>query len=95
MNIIRRTLELDSETDSRLRGLAAERGQDIAVVLAEAVALLESVISIEEPEIAGDRRRLDEFMRTREAIPFSEVEAWVAGWGAADKRPRPIPRKIG
>lgn len=95
MNMIRRTLELDSQTDTRLRELAAERGQDVAAVLAEAVALLDSVVDIEGPDIAEDRRRLDEFMRTREAIPLSEVKAWVASWGTADELPRPAPRKIG
>ena len=40
MNIIRRTIDIDADTDARLRELAAERGQDVAAVLAEAVALL-------------------------------------------------------
>jgi len=37
MNIIRRTLDIDASTDARLRELAAERGQDVSAVLAEAV----------------------------------------------------------
>ena len=41
MNIIRRTLDIDADTDARLREMADERGQDVAAVLAEAVALLE------------------------------------------------------
>ena len=56
MNIIRRTLEID--TDARLREMADERGRDVAAVLAEAVALLDSVIDIAGPDIAEDRRRL-------------------------------------
>ena len=40
MNIIRRTLEIDAGTDARLSEMAAERGQDVAAVLADAVALL-------------------------------------------------------
>jgi hypothetical protein len=46
MNIIRRTLDIDADTDARLREMADKRGQDVAAVLAEAVALLDSVIDI-------------------------------------------------
>ena len=65
MNIIRRTLDIDAGTDARLRELAAERGQDVSAVLAEAVALLDSVVDIGNPDIAEDRRRLREFRRAR------------------------------
>jgi predicted transcriptional regulator len=95
MNVIRRTLEIDADTDARLRELAAERGQDIAAVLAEAVALLDSVVDIAGPDIAEDRRRLDEFRRTGQAVPLDEVKAWVASWGTAAGLPRPQPRKLG
>jgi predicted transcriptional regulator len=95
MNIVRRTLEIDTETDARLHELAAERGQDVAAVLAEAVALLDSVVDIAGPDIAEDRRRLDELKRTRLAVPLDEVKAWVASWGSADELPRPQPRKVG
>jgi hypothetical protein len=44
MNIVRRTVEIDAGTDARLTEMAAERGQDVAAVLAEAVALLDSVV---------------------------------------------------
>ena len=93
--IIRRTLDIDAETDVRLRELAAERGQEVAAVLAEAVALLDSVMDIAGPDVAEDRRRLDDFKRTREAVPLGEVKAWIASWGTADELPRPRPRKIG
>jgi predicted transcriptional regulator len=95
MNIIRRTLDIDSETDARLREMADERGQDVAAVLAEAVALLDSVVDIAGPDIAEDRRRLDAFRQTRVAVPLDEVKAWVASWGSANELPRPSPRKIG
>jgi hypothetical protein len=78
-----------------VRELAAERGQDVAAVLAEAVALLDSVVDIAGPDIAEDRSRLDEFKRTRLAVPLDEVKAWVASWGTADELPRPPPRKLG
>ena len=95
MNIIRRTLEIDADTDARLREMATERGQDVTAVLAEAVALLDSIIDIAGPDIAEDHRRLDEFRRTRQAVPLGDVKAWIASWGTASELPRPQARKIG
>ena len=95
MNIIRRTLDLDADTDARLREMADERGQDVAAVLAEAVALLDSVVDISGPDVAEDRRRLEAFKQTRAAVPLDEVKSWVASWGSANELPRPVPRKIG
>jgi predicted transcriptional regulator len=95
MNIIRRTLEIDASTDARLTEMAAERGQDVAAVLADAVALLDSVLNLAEPDIAEDRRRLDEFLNSREAVPFDGVKAWVASWDATEELPRPSSHKIG
>jgi predicted transcriptional regulator len=95
MNLIRRTLDIDAATDARLRELAAERGQDEAAVLAEAVALLDSVVDIGNPDIAEDRRRLAEFKRTREAVPLHAVKAWVESWGSDNELPRPQPQRMG
>ena len=95
MNINRRTLDLDADTDARLREMAEERGQEVAAVLAEAVALLDSVIDIAGPDLAEDRRRLDAFKATRAAVPLDDVKAWVASWGSANELPRPAPRRIG
>jgi predicted transcriptional regulator len=95
MNLISRTLEIDADTDARLREMATERGQEVAAVLAEAVALLDSVVDLEGPDVAEDCRRYDEFKRTRLAVPLDEVKAWVASWGSADELPRPQPRKVG
>jgi len=95
MNIVRRTLELDADTDARLREMAAERGQDVSAVLAEAVALLDSVIDIGHPDVSEDRRRLDDFRRTRAAVPLHQVKAWVESWGSGDELPRPQPQRLG
>jgi predicted transcriptional regulator len=95
MNIIRRTLEIDAGTDTRLAEMAAERGQDVAAVLAEAVALLDSVVDLAGPDIAEDRRRLDEFFNNRKAVSLDGVKAWVASWDTAEELPRPSPHKIG
>jgi predicted transcriptional regulator len=94
MNLIRRTIEIDETTDARLAEIAAERGQDVAAVLAEAVALLDSVVDIAGPDIAEDRRRLDDFNKTGLAIPLDDVKAWVASWDSANELPRPTPRKL-
>jgi predicted transcriptional regulator len=95
MNLVSRTLEIDADTDARLREMATERGQEVAAVLAEAVALLDSVVDLAGPDIEEDHRRLDEFKRTRLAIPLGEVKAWVESWGSANELPRPEPRKVG
>ena len=95
MNIIRRTLEIDAGTDARLTEMAAERGQDVVTVLAEAVALLDSVVDLAGLDIAEDRRRLDEYLNSRHAVPLDSVKAWVASWDTAEELPRPSSHKIG
>jgi predicted transcriptional regulator len=95
MNIIRRTLDLDTDTDARLREMADERGQDVSAVLAEAVALLDSVVDIAGPDVGEDRRRLDACKQMRTAVPLNDVKTWIASWGSANELPRPAPHKIG
>lgn len=95
MNIVRRTLDIDADTDARLREMADERGQEVAAVLAEAVALLDSVVDIAGPDVGEDRRRLDAFNETHSAVPLDEVKSWVASWGSANELPHPVPRRIG
>jgi hypothetical protein len=45
-------------------------------------------------DVGEDRRRYDEFKRTRLAVPLDEVKAWVTSWGSTDELIRPQPRKI-
>jgi predicted transcriptional regulator len=92
MNVVRRTL--DVETDARLRAMADERGQDMSIVLAEAVALLDSIIDIDGPDTEEDRRRFAEFERTGEAVALDDVKIWVESWGTGNELPRPAPKKI-
>src|SRR2546426_30254 len=94
MSTVRHTFELDVDTNERLLLLAAERGQDAASVVADAIALLASTVDIEEADIAEDLRRLREFERTGEAVPLDEVKAWVESWGTGNELPRPRPRKL-
>jgi hypothetical protein len=56
---------------------------------------MKTAINIAGPDVAEDRRRRDEFKRTRQAVPLDEVKAWVASWGTAGELPRPRPSKIG
>jgi predicted transcriptional regulator len=95
MHLIRRTLEIDAGTDARLAEIAAERGQDVATVLAEAVALLDSVVDVAGLDIGEDKRRLDAFNASSEAVSLDDVKEWVNSWGSANELPRPSPRKIG
>src|SRR6516164_5549462 len=85
---IRRSIDLDPETDARLRAMAAERGQEEGKVIAEAVALLDSVVDIAGPGLTEDHVRLNAFKQSRSAVPLSAVKAWVesggTGTGAAD-----------
>ena len=94
MPTVRRILDLDPATDARLDSLAAEKGQDAAAVVSDAIALLDSVIDIEGPDIEEDRRRLREFERTGEAVMFEEARAWVESWDTAAELPQPKPKKI-
>ena len=94
MSMTRRTLDLDAATDARLNEVAAERSEDISTVLAEAVALPDSIIDINGPDIAEDRRRMDEFHRTGEGIPWDEAKAWIESWSTSEELPMPKLRKI-
>jgi predicted transcriptional regulator len=94
MNVVRRTFELDSETDARLQAIAAARGQGVASVVADAIALLDAVVPVEGPDIEEDIRRIREYERTGQAVPLDDVKAWVESWDSANELPRPKPRKI-
>lgn len=94
MTTVRRVLELDPDTNARIDALAAQKGQDAAAVIADAVELLDSFGEIEEPDVEEDLRRLRAFERTGEAVPLEDVKAWCESWGTANELPRPQPRKL-
>jgi predicted transcriptional regulator len=95
MTTIRRTIDLDAATDSRLCALAARRGQDVSHLIADSIELMESAFVVEGPDVAEDERRLAEFFRTKKAISFDEMKAWTDSWGSEAELPRPTVRKIG
>ena len=78
MNLVSRTLEIDADTDARLREIASERGKDVATILAEAVALLDSVVDLSDPDVEEDRRRYEEYKSTGLAVSLDDVKTWVA-----------------
>jgi predicted transcriptional regulator len=92
MSTVRRIL--DPDTDARIEAIAAEKGQDAAAVVADAVELLDSLIDVEGPNVEEDLRRVREFERTGEGIPSEEVKAWIESWGTANELPRPQPRRL-
>jgi hypothetical protein len=46
MNQVSRSLEIDDDTGARLRGMAAERGHEVAAALTEVLATLDSVVDL-------------------------------------------------
>lgn len=44
--------------------------------------------------LAEDARRLAEFRRTREALPWNDVKTWMRTWGTPNELPAPKPRKL-
>jgi predicted transcriptional regulator len=94
MSTVRRTLDLDTDTNARLEILVAERGQDAAGVVADAIAMLISTIEIEGPDVEEDLRRLRKFEHTGIGVPGEEVMTWVSSWGTDNELPTPKPRKL-
>jgi hypothetical protein len=45
-------------------------------------------------ELQEDARRLAEFERTRQGVPWSEVETWLRSWGAPNELPTPKARNL-
>jgi predicted transcriptional regulator len=87
------TLDLDSEADARLRALAEQRGQEKSSVVADALALLDS-LETNDLDVEEDLRRLRNFERTQEGVPLDEVKAWVRSWGTANELSPPTSRAM-
>ena len=87
-------IEIDAATDARLSEMAARRGGEVGVVIAEAIELLDCA-DIDGLDISEDRRRLDAFRSSRAAVPLDDVRAWTESWGTSEEKPRPEPRKVG
>jgi hypothetical protein len=106
MNPKLRKIEIDAQTAEVLEARAAARGMTVSQLLADLVdaeeALSPDLMEMREtgrgpwaPEIlAEDARRLAEFRRTREAVPWEEVKAWMQSWGTPNELPPPKPRRL-
>jgi hypothetical protein len=87
MNIIRRTLEIDAGTDARLTQIAARRGQDGGSCRGRGATRFSRGAG--GPDIAEDRRRLDEFLHKRETVALDDAKARVANWDLEEELPPP------
>ena len=100
------TIEVDEATAEVLEARAAARGMSVSELLADLAgaeealpATLQALRDSSEgpwaPDIlAEDARRLAEFQRTREAVPWDDVKAWMQSWGTPGELPAPKPRKL-
>jgi hypothetical protein len=106
MNVKLRKIEVDAVTAEALEARAAARGMTVAELLADLIGAEASLPRDLEalraegrgpwaPEIlAEDARRLADFERTGEGVPWDEVRAWMRSWGTPDELPPPRPRKL-
>jgi hypothetical protein len=100
------SIEVDAETAELLQARATARGIGLSELLADLArgdyrwpAELEAMrVAGESPSspevLAEDARRLAEFRRTGEAVPWDEVKVWMQSWGTANELPMPRPRKL-
>jgi hypothetical protein len=106
MNVKVRNIQVDAQTADLLEARAAARGMTLSELLAdmasnknpEADDLAEMRAKGQGPwspdVLAEDVRRLAEFERTREGVPWDEIKAWMETWGTAAESPPPVPRKL-
>jgi hypothetical protein len=105
MHIKMRSIEVDAATAKALKTRAVKRGTSVADVVADLVKSEELPTDLAEMRCLGrgpwapavlaeDARRYEEYKRTRMAIPFEDVEAWINSWGSAKELPMPKPRKL-
>jgi hypothetical protein len=99
-------IEVDAHTAELLEARASARGMSIADFVAD-LASDENLLPPEleamraagkgpwSPDVlAEDRRRLSEFRRAHEAVPWDEVKTWMLSWGTPNELPAPKPRKL-
>jgi hypothetical protein len=99
-------IEIDEATALLLEARATARGMTVGQLVAELagaeMALPTDLQALREagdgpwaPEmLAEDARRLAEFHRTRQAVAWEDVKAWMQSWGSLQELPTPKPRKL-
>lgn len=106
MNVKLRTIEIDAQTADLLEARATALGMTVADLIAE-LAGNETVLPPDLAELRAkgegpwspealqeDERHLAEFDRTRMAVPWGEVKAWMQSWGKPNELPMPKLRKV-
>lgn len=92
------TVTLPSPLADDVRAAATARGvtpEDyVRQQLAFGVALGAEQDGCDDDDIDADLAAAADFERTGEGVPWEEVRAWMASWGAADELQRPMPRKL-
>ena len=106
MNVKLRKIEVAAETAEALEARAAARGMTVAELLADLVGAeaglppdLEALRAEgrgpwAQEFLAEDARRLADFERTGEGVPWEEVRALMRSWGTPHELPAPKPRKL-
>jgi len=106
MNVKLRKIEVDAPTAEALEARAAALGITVSELVAELVGVeTELPPDLEKlraegrgpwaPEvIVEDARRLADFERSGEGVPWDEVRTWVRSWGKPNELPLPRPRKL-
>ncbi|SRR5712691_312728 len=106
MSVKLRKIEVDAETADLLEARAAARGMSVPELLADIAcneeALPPNLATLrakgEGPWSAEvleeDARRLAEFERSREGVPWGEIKAWMESWGTPNELSPPKPRKL-
>jgi hypothetical protein len=106
MHSKRRKIEVDSETADLIEARAAARQMTVSDLLADLAsneaALPADLASMRtrgegpwsDEALEEDGRRLAEFERTRTAVPWQDVKAWLGSWGRPNETPPPHPRKV-
>src|SRR5262249_27480004 len=106
MNVKFRSIEVDADTADLLESRAKARGMSVAEFLAD-LACNEEALPADLARMRAegdgpwspavledDARRLAEFERTREGLPWPEVRAWMESWGTPNEQPAPKPRRL-
>jgi hypothetical protein len=106
MPTTKRIIEVDEQTADLLEARAAARGMSVPALLAD-MASNENALPADLAQMRADgegpwsaealqddARRLAEFERTREGVPWGEVEIWLSSWGTPNELPAPKARKL-
>ncbi len=99
-------IEVDEQTAEVLKARAAARGMTVSELIADLVEAVETLPPDLQAQrnaskgpwapdvLAEDARRLADFQRTREAVPWEDVKSWMQSWGTPNELPPPKRRKL-